>query len=386
MSKPPAGAIATLMLASSLPILAGALVAPALPGIQVAFADFEGVALWSRMLLTVPALAVAVAALSAGWLVDTLGRRLTLIAGLAVYGVAGTSGLWLPTLPALLVGRLVLGLGVAFIMTAATTLLADLVEAGPARNRVMGIQAAFVGLGGLVFLLIGGVLAEIGWRWPFAVYGAAWLVLWPAIRYLPKGGRRAPGPKPPWGITPGLLGRCAAAVVVMALFYIMPVQLPFLLKERFDASGLAVGAAIGVVTLTSASASLLYPKVRARLSPAVMLALTFTLMAPGLWLISVDAGWAGIIVGLLIMGAGVGLVMPNLNTWTAEKAEVSQRGRHMGALTMALFTGQFISPLASKPLQGQGIEAVFAWGAVGALICAAVAAGVGVRIRKKVHA
>ncbi|MFN3202055.1 MAG: MFS transporter [Bradymonadia bacterium] len=371
-------AIPTLLCASSLPILAGALVAPALPGIQSAFADVEGVGLWSRLMLTVPALAVALIALSAGWLVDAIGRRRTLVYGLVIYGVAGTSGLWLGSLHALLVGRLALGIGVAFIMTSATTLLADLVP-GAARQRIMGIQAAFIGMGGLVFLLIGGALAEISWRWPFAVYGASWLVVLPALKSLPTGAKSGGQGRTPWGITPALLARCAAATLSMVLFYTVPVQLPFLLLDRFDTGGFASGAAIGVITLTSSSASLLYPKVRAKMDPAPMLALTFLLMGPGLMLIGADLGWTGVIVGLLVMGAGMGLLMPNLTTWTAEQASLAQRGRHMGALTMALFTGQFTSPLVTRPLQDSGAGTIFVVGGATALVASLVIALVGKR-------
>lgn len=366
MRAHPLGALITLLLASSMPVLAGALVAPSLPGIQAAFADVEGVALWSRLMLTMPALAVALIAVSAGWLVDTVGRRSTLLIGLVIYGVAGTTGLWLDSLGALIGGRLVLGLGVACIMTSATTLLADQAH-GAARSRLMGLQAAFIGMGGLVFLLIGGALAELGWRWPFAVYGASWLIILPTLRWVPKDVPAPARARPPWGITPGLLARCAAATLSMVLFYIVPVQLPFLLKARFGAEGLVIGASIGLITLTGATGSLLFARIRAKLSHQAILTLTFALLAPGLLLVAMDLGWTGVVVGLLIMGAGMGLVMPNLTSWTADQAAPAQRGRHMGALTMALFTGQFASPLISQPLQRLGVDMVFYGGGALAL-------------------
>jgi MFS family permease len=50
--------------------------------------------------------------------------------------------------------RQVLGLAVAGVMVSATTLIADYYS-GPARAAFMGLQAGFMGLGGVVFLTLG---------------------------------------------------------------------------------------------------------------------------------------------------------------------------------------------------------------------------------------
>jgi MFS family permease len=54
------------------------------------------------------------------------------------------------------------------MMTTATTLIADYYE-GERRSAVMGQQAAFMGFGGVVFLVLGGVLADLSWRAPFGI-------------------------------------------------------------------------------------------------------------------------------------------------------------------------------------------------------------------------
>lgn len=33
----------------------------------------------------------------------------------------------------------------------------------------MGYQASFIGFGGVIFLLAGGYLADIGWQYPFLI-------------------------------------------------------------------------------------------------------------------------------------------------------------------------------------------------------------------------
>jgi MFS family permease len=46
-----------------------------------------------------------------------------------------------------------------------------------AHAQFLGLQAAFMGLGGMVFLTLGGYLADLNWRLPFLIYLLAWLIL-----------------------------------------------------------------------------------------------------------------------------------------------------------------------------------------------------------------
>jgi MFS family permease len=138
----------TLLGASSLTVMAGATIAPSLPELARHFADLPDAELLSRLVLTIPALAIAVMAPLAGYIIDRFGRRRMLIGGIIVYAIAGASGLWLDTLGAILVGRVVLGATIGAVMTTSITLISDYFV-GPARERFMGLQTACMGLGGV---------------------------------------------------------------------------------------------------------------------------------------------------------------------------------------------------------------------------------------------
>ena len=77
-----------LLLAASLTILSNSLISPSLPGIEARFADEENAALLARLLVTAPSLMVAILAPFAGALADRFGRRLQLLAGVALFAVA----------------------------------------------------------------------------------------------------------------------------------------------------------------------------------------------------------------------------------------------------------------------------------------------------------
>ncbi|MEZ4464852.1 MAG: MFS transporter [bacterium] len=302
------------MLASALTVMSGAVVAPALPRIAANFLGDPDVALKSRLLLTLPALGVVLAGGLAGWAADRFGRLPVMQVSLVVYAVAGSTGLYLEGLDPLLMGRLVLGLGVAGIMTTATTLVADLWP-GPARMRFLGLQAAFMGLGGLVFMTGGGALADQHWRAPFALYLASLLLLVPALvsfrvgapSTLPAGGlvgMPAEGDKAPTFLI------YLAAMLGYGLFYAIPTQLPFSLQERLQASSLQVGLAVGSSTVVSAVFSLMSQRIIARLGAPRTVALTFALVTAGFALLARHR-LGPRLSGRGAVGAGTGLLMPN---------------------------------------------------------------------------
>lgn len=131
-----------------------------------------------------------------GRLADTVGRRRTLIAGLAVFTlaslVAGLSG----DVTVLIAARAAQGVGAALLSPAALSVITTTFQ-GTERNRALGVWAALGGSGAAVGVLLGGVLASgPGWEWIFYVnvpVGAAILIALPAVvpphRARPGGGR-----------------------------------------------------------------------------------------------------------------------------------------------------------------------------------------------------
>lgn len=350
----------TLLLASMLTIMAGATVAPALPAIQRAFSTTPNASILVGLILTLHGLFIAVGAPIIGSLADRHGRRWLLLGSTAVYAIAGGSGFVLDSLVAILVGRAILGLAVAGVMVTVTALITDYYEERR-RETVLGRQGAFMSLGGVVLLPLAGVLADIGWRVPFLVYTAA-LVLLPIMAFaLPEPNRRRPTGNPPTSI--GEIHRTlvriplrsfalvfALALLSQMLFYMIPVQIPFYLESQTEASATVVGTALAASTFTGGVMSLLYGRVRTVLSVIAIVALMFAFMSIGFVVIGVSGTLPGIVAGLILVGAGIGVVLPNLNSWIAEISSEAVRGRALSGLTSAIFFGQFLSPIVTRPV------------------------------------
>lgn len=349
----------TLLLISTLTVMAGATIAPALPAMQQQFADFTNAEFWVRLVLTIPGLFIVLGAFIAGSIIDRYSKKKFLLLCMGIYAIAGSSGLYLDTLPAILVGRSIMGLGVAGIMTTVITLFGDYYK-GNERARALGLQSSFMALGGVVFLTIGGILADLSWRFPFAIYLAAFLFIPLGIKYLYEPERKTDesnSSKTNENITAAknlirlLVLVYGLILTVQIIFYTIPIHLPFYLMELFEASASISGLAIALVTLFGGLTSLLYGRIKGRIGYVYIMVVAFFLLALGYFFVSYSSNYIPLISGLMIMGIGFGLFMPNVNTWLAEVAPDKFRGRVMGGITTFVFLGQFLSPIATQPIK-----------------------------------
>jgi MFS family permease len=334
-------------------------------------------------------LLIAIFAPLAGVLVDRLGRKPVLLISVILYGLAGGSGLVLNNLYAILAGRALLGVAVAGLMVSVTALIADYYS-GQERSRVLGFQAAFMGFGGVVFLSLGGFLADLDWRRPFAIYLAA-LALAPLVALkLREPSRRAADEasekvsegdesgRQVLGVARLLVITYTLAIFGMVVFYVVPTQIPFYFESLLGIGPTGVGLAIALFSLSGSFTSLSYSRIRARLGYRTVAIVTFGLFGVGFALIGFAGSLPLALVGLVVGGAGAGLLPPNLFNWISSGAPLAIRGRVLGGLTAALFLGQFLSPVVIQPVVGTyGLGFAFVAAAVISVVLAIIVAATG---------
>lgn len=364
-----------LLLAASLTVMSNATIAAGMPEMARVFRDVPNAEFLTKLVLTTPALLIVICAPFAGALIDRFGRVRFLQACMVLYGFAGASGFVLNDLTNILIGRALLGVAVAGIMTTASTLVGDYFT-GEGRSRFMATQSVAMSLGGVVFIGAGGLLAELSWRYPFLVYLASWVFLIPAVKYLQEpvrhARRTADGAEEavPYA---GLALVYALIFFMLVMFYMTPVQMPFLMRDIGIPSSLLAAGAIVMSTLMGAGGALLLHRLRMNAGNVTIYALGMAIIAAGYAAIALAQGYGLVLLGAAVSGFGVGIIFPNSSLWVIALAPAHVRGRLLGLMTAAVYLGQFSSPILVQPAVSKfGLSGAFGVFAVIALAVAAV--------------
>lgn len=326
-------------------------ISPSLPQMSEAFEGIPYAEFLVKLVLTLPAFFIATVSPIAGKLIDRYGRLPFLYASLVLYAVAGASGFFLDNLYAILAGRAFLGIAVGVSMTIVNTLVADYFD-GPQRQKFVGIQVAFMSLGGILFIGLGGVLADVGWRYPFLIYLFSLVVLPLALMYLfePEIEKhhiqhevRQKSPSIIWLLFVNVL-------LMWVLFFMIPVQVPFQMQEIGVTSNTMVGIAISLSTLFSAISSFSYSRLKDRFSFYTIFTVGYLFMGAAFVLIAMATSYVLMIIAMMLAGFGMGMMIPNTNIWVMRIAPIAIRGREIGRLTTFWFLGQFLSPILLLPV------------------------------------
>lgn len=337
-----------LVLGSSLTIMGSVMVAPIIPKLIAEFAASEPrVEVLAPLAITGPALAIAIFAPLAGWLADSVGRKLILIFATLLYALLGAAPALLNDLQSIVIARFLFGCSEAMVMTCCTALIADYWQ-GERRLRYINAQVISIALVGALFFVIGGALGEQSWRTPFYLYLLPLLLVIPMMKVLWEPLARSEQDE-----TPDRQRIDGVALVVgyalilggMVLSFVVPVQTPRLMVQLGIASSTLIGMATGAGLLASLVGALAWPLIRKTIGIKCTNALLLGLMSSGLLLLINAGSLTGIFIAVVIHGVGAGLLVPNAITPVMNALNKRQNGRGMGGFTSCLYLGQFVSPL-----------------------------------------
>ncbi|KFB10622.1 MFS transporter [Nitratireductor basaltis] len=349
--------VLALLLAASLTVMANATISPALPGLQRMFGDNPNAALLTRLLVPAPSIVVIFAAPLAGLWADRYGKRPLLLAGIVIFILTGSAGLYLPSLEAVFASRLALGIGVAFIMSAQIALVGDYFK-GARRSAMVGMEISARNVGAFLFIVTAGLIAGFNARLPFAIY------LLP-ILFLPVVAKAIVEPRreddagdakghasekghPAWPVLFAVL--FLAQMMVNMTFFIMPTQLPFYLDHMgYDAARMT-GFGLGVMSLAGAASALQFRRLHPSLGFFGVCVISCGMFAAGFALLPQAQSIVMLPIAAILIGAGYALTMPNFVSMALGLVPAARRGFAGGALAAAIFLGQFISPFASQAM------------------------------------
>ena len=329
-----------VLAASVLPIVQSAMASSALFAIKESYELHPHASQLVRILAVGPALAVVLAGLWIGMLADYIENRRLLVSGLVIYALCGVWAYFSSSLELIVATRLVLGMSVAILRTATTTLIGHYF-AGPEREQVLGWQAAVVALGSAIFPLVGGAIASIDWRMMFLVYVMA-LALIPLVLALPTSTTRKPGVRAAFSYSE-VLDICAISFLGTLVLCLMTTQFAFHSAAAGETSPLWVGLVLSVSGLSAAIFSAGFRRIRSYLTYPLVAAIAFLCMGVGYFVIGLSAAPVHVMAATILAGVGFGLYIPNGAAWLLSRVSAESRGRALGILATLTFLGQFLS-------------------------------------------
>lgn len=352
-----------LVMGSWCTVMASGILAPILPRIADHFVGTPHLSLLVGFIATMPALAVALLAFPLGRIADRVGQRRVLLLGLVAYGLAGVVPFWLESIYAIVVARFVVGIGEAAVMTASTTMI-GLYFTGPARSRWLSAQVASANVMGVLTLFVGGFAGLVSWRVPFLAYIFALLLFVPCwallhMPQLPRTIRSTATPVPP-GMWSSVSARCGLIFITSMAFFVVIIQMSFLLVERGAGDSAHVGLGIGCAAMGIAIGASVAGYLH-RISARTRLIASFLLMAAGFAAVSQVRAIAPTIAFGSLAGLGAGIIVPTLLSTLMAVVPAPILGTVIGFWTMSSFIGQFANPpifLALRSLTG-GLSASY---------------------------
>lgn len=330
---------------------------------------------FSTIMLTVVygvyAVGVVASLFLGGHVSDWVGRKRVFVPALLINVFSAVIFLLAPSLPGLLVARVVSGISVGLTTGTATAYLGELHlgkfgdGAAPA-GRLAQIVATAANLGGIGFgPLVSGLLAQYApqpLRLPFILFGVVLLLLAVLVAVCPETALR-PDPAPAWrpqrvAVPPHarrtFFSATLAGVASFAVYGVFMSLAPSFLAGTLHQSSYALAGAVAFAAFASGAVAQIAlgkggTRLMLRVSPFVLIP-GMALLIGGMWLPSL----AMFIVGGVLTGAGGGLVFRGGLAAAGATAPPESRAEVLSGYFLAGYLG------LSVPVVGLGIATSFA--------------------------
>ena len=375
-----AAGLVGIMLASSLTIMVGCALVPALPEIG---AHFQ-VGNYAGWLVTMPALGVVLGAVPCSRVLNKIGAYKTCAAGLILYGLLGIGGFVMPGAISEFADRFLLGIATALVMTSSTALISMFYQ-GKKQLKMLAVQGMTIELGGVVFLSIGGRLAEISWHMPYFIYSVAFAALLLLLFFVPcitesHIGEAEHGNADARGSEETGIRHIAPVVLLaflgMLVFFTAIVSLPTYLQEVKGYSTTFTGHYLAMISLVAVVFAGVMPKMVETISAKWTLAAAFACYAVAQSVLHAGSTTVSLYVAAVIMGIGFGFSTPLINSLTVERSTAANKARNLSFYSMCTFLGQFVSAFFSSTAGSHAFLAA-------AVLAAATCIGIAVLFRQE---
>jgi MFS family permease len=340
----------TVLVVTVVAMTPNSVIIPGLPAIAAGLGVSRAVV---GMLITVYTASSGISSLFVGMLADRAGRKMVLIPSLLMYAAGGTVPLYSGAMGVVLAGRVVQGIGGSGLMSSIYGLIGDFYEDAPDRNRLLGLVNGTIAISEMAVPLVGGALAAMSWKTPFAAYALAVPAAVLCAVTLPRAGRFG-GPATDYArglaatlSSPTILGTFLAKLGFTMAYFMLLTCYPFAVVSRLKGSSVLAGMMLIPMGVMWSVSAFSMPRLTARFSTrrlAVIGGAAQAVSAAGMafaWTTPVMAAMFG------IWGFGAGLSNPSLLSIMIESSGESCRGAVSSLFSCVALVGGSIGPAVS---------------------------------------
>ncbi len=333
---------------SLLTVMAGAAVAPALGTISANFYDVSQTLI--KLIITLPALMIILTSVVFSVIITKWKPKTIIIMGLILYTLGGACAGLVNDIYVILFFRILLGIGVGLIMPLSTALLSILFEDSE-QEKLMGYSSAMNNLGGIIATSLSGVLVAMNWRYSFLIYLLGFIVFFMILKNLPNIELHDTTDRDKKGITSIsgkelkiILPYAISSFLLMIVFYALPSNFSMILSKTELVATSMIGLIMSVQNLTAFVIGLTLAKILS----------VFKKLTPYIGIVSIIVGYVlesllasvpATVIGLICIGAGLGLFVPIINSQISHHIPRNKMASAMSVMSAFLFLGQFLSPI-----------------------------------------
>ncbi|MEX0740103.1 MAG: MFS transporter [Pseudohongiella sp.] len=327
---------------SLITVMAGAMIAPAVASIALAFPQASPFQI--NLLTSLHAGMVVPFSFVSGYLVRYYSKKSILIGSLILYLIGGIGGALSTDMMFMLFTRVLLGISVGLMIPISITLISDYYE-GEERTKTLGLQSAATNLGGIIAIVVSGFLALRGWQYSFLAYGMAAFILVLVIAFLPK---IVPAPYEKASANNRLDGRVFLLAVYMIMTFIVffgiPSNMSLFLSEMDVTNTVVNGIIIAVCSVGGFLGGMSMAYFR-KLYKSFFIPIQVLYMAVGFVLIAFLNQYLVLLgLGVLILGFGYGSTVPVIFDSATKITTGAATSTATAVLVSSIYLGQFIAP------------------------------------------
>ncbi len=314
-----------------------------------------------KQLITLPSMISMLVGLIVGQLVRFIKKRLLILVGLFLFGICSLGAFWMPSFGFHIMLRAMLGIGIGLVNTINLSLIGDFFK-GAQRAKMIGNSLAFSKIFAITVPPIAAMAAVNNWRNVYYLYTISLVIFIFAIFALDAPFKDADIDEPNKRrskIPAQTFLLATAQFILLAVFFVLVTDLPYLLDENVTNSTLISGFGLSTTTIGTTIAGLyfnkLFSKVRNWIIP-----LGLIITGVGFIVVTHSPSTIPIILGLLLSGFGIGILISTINLTTINSVGDSDSTAALSLITCASSLGVFISPLLFRvnPINFQNLSSV----------------------------